>query len=105
MKINITHAINVWHRAIHNTELIIRYRTRVLVAVLVLACPSLGYTQGPPQSPVDSTVNGSDVVSTTAAQKAAALNTMFTWIESTLGPALNMTNPRQEWTAKAVEKD
>ena len=105
MKISLTHAISACHRAIHNTELIIRYRKRVLVAVLVLAWPSMGYTQGPPQSPIDSTVNGSDVVSTTPAQKAAALNTMFTWIESTLGPALNMNNPRQEWTAKAVEKD
>jgi len=45
------------------------------------------------------------VVATTDGQKAAVVNTMFGWVESTLGPMLNMVNPRQEWTVKMVEKD
>jgi thermolysin len=82
----------------------IRYQTAFLAVVITLTLASVGYGQLP-QSPVDPTVNTSDVVATTDAQKAAAVNTMFGWVESTLGPQLGMDNPKQEWTAKAVEKD
>ena len=81
----------------------IRYQTALLAVVTTLTLASVGYSQ--PKSLIDPTVNLSDVVATTAAQKSAAVNNMFGWIESTLGPMLDMQNPRQEWSMKGVEKD
>jgi Zn-dependent metalloprotease len=57
-----------------------------------------------PGSPIDSTQPPVEP-NPSAAQTAAAVETMFTMMEGSLGPQLGMKNPRQEWTLNSIALD
>ena len=84
---------------------LVRMRMSFCILMLMLLLVGIANGQQPMQSPVDSTVNQSIEVQTSAAQNAAATNLMMGWMAQNLAGTMGMKDPMHEFSAADIFKD